>query len=186
MATEKINGFCYVGWCGNKQEEWGHTYTLDNVECVGVTPAKVAVPVLAVHLSFTDDRQRELKLLLAAGLLGFLYDTTLVNAAVFSPLQHLVPRPFSPPWMVCIWMNFAATLNVSMVWLRGRYLLAAVFGAIGSPMAYYSGAKLGATQALISLNGMLVLAVGWGVMTPLLVWLARVCAFRAHMSQDVS
>jgi hypothetical protein len=142
----------------------------------------VMVPVLAVHLSLTDDRQRELKLLLAAGLLGFLYDTALVSAGVFSPLRHLVPHPFSPPWMVGLWMNFAATLNVSMVWLRGRYLLAAIFGAIGGPLAYYSGAKLGATEALPSLNGMLVLAVGWGVMTPLLVWLARVCAGRAHAS----
>ena len=133
----------------------------------------VMVPVLAVHLSLTDDRQGELKLLLAAGVLGFLYDTALVTAGVFSPLRHLVPHPFSPPWMVGLWMNFAATLNVSMVWLRGRYLLAAVFGAIGGPLAYYSGAKLGATEALPSLNGMLVLAVGWGVMTPLLVWLAR-------------
>lgn len=144
----------------------------------------VMVPVLAVHLSLTDDRQRELKLLLAAGLLGFLYDTALVNAGVFSPLQHLVPRPFSPPWMVGLWMNFAATLNVSMVWLRGRYLLAAVFGAIGGPLAYYGGAKLGATEALPSLNGILVLAVGWGVITPLLVWLARIFAGKADLSKD--
>ena len=27
--------------------------------------------------------------------------------------------------MICLWLNFAATLNVSMAWLRGRYLLAA-------------------------------------------------------------
>jgi len=144
----------------------------------------VMVPVLAVHLSLTDDWQGELKLLLAAGLLGFLCDTALVKAGVFSPLQYLVSHPFSPPWMIGLWMNFAATLNVSMVWLRGRYLLAAVFGAIGGPLAYYSGAKLGATEALPSLNGMLVLVAGWAVMTPLLVWLARVCAVRAHMSQD--
>ena len=120
----------------------------------------VMVPVLAVHLSLTDDRQRELKLLLAAGVLGFLYDTALVSAGVFSPLRHLVPHAFSPPWMVGLWMNFAATLNVSMAWLRGHYLLAAVFGSIGGPLAYYGGAKLGATEALPSLNGMLVLAVG--------------------------
>ncbi len=24
-------------------EEWGHTYTLDNVECVGVTPCRVLI-----------------------------------------------------------------------------------------------------------------------------------------------
>jgi hypothetical protein len=132
------------------------------------------LPVLAIHLALQDNRLGELKLLLAAGLLGFVYDTSLVSAGVFTPLTHLFPRPFSPPWMICLWLNFAATLNVSMSWLRGRYLLAALFGAVGGPLAYYSGAKLGATEALPSAFGMLVLAIGWGVMTPLLVWLAKV------------
>jgi len=131
------------------------------------------LPVLAIHLALRDNRQGELKLLLSAGLLGFIYDTSLVSAGVFTPLTHLFSRPFSPPWMICLWLNFAATLNVSLSWLRGRYLLAAAFGAIGGPLAYYSGAKLGATEALPSVLGMLVLALGWGIMTPLLVWLAQ-------------
>ena len=75
--------------------------------------------------------------------------------------------------MICLWLNFAATLNVSMAWLRGRYILAAAFGAVGGPLAYYSGARLGATEALPTTTGMLLLAIGWGIMTPLLVWLAR-------------
>jgi hypothetical protein len=50
--------------------------------------------------------------------------------------------------------------------------------------ACYSGAKLRATEALPSLNGMLVLAAVWGVITPLLVWPACVCTVRAHMSKD--
>ena len=112
-------------------------------------------------------------LLLAAGLLGLIFDTAFVAGGVFTPLQHLFPRPISPPWMICLWLNFAATLNVSMAWLRGRYLLAALFGAIGGPLAYYSGAKLGAIGALPTTTGMLLLAIGWGIMTPLLVWLAR-------------
>jgi hypothetical protein len=133
------------------------------------------IPTLAVHLALQEDRQGEVRLLLAAGLLGFLFDTAFVAGGVFTPLQHLLPRPFSPPWMVCLWLNFAATLNVSMAWLRGRYLLAALFGAIGGPLAYYSGARLGATEALPTTTGMLLLAIGWGAMTPLLVLLARVC-----------
>ena len=135
----------------------------------------VMIPVLAIHLALLDNRLGELKLLLAAGVLGFLFDTAFVAGGIFTPLQHLFPRPFSPPWMICLWLNFAATLNVSMAWLRGRYLLAAAFGAIGGPLAYYSGAKLGATEALPTTSGMLLLAIGWGAMTPLLVWLARVC-----------
>ena len=131
------------------------------------------IPVLAVHLALQENRRGELKLLLAAGLLGVTLDTAFVAEGIFTPLQHLFPRPFSPPWMICLWLNFAATLNVSMVWLRGRYLLAALFGAVGGPLAYYSGAKLGATEALPTTTGMLLLAIGWGLMTPLLVWLAR-------------
>jgi hypothetical protein len=132
------------------------------------------LPVLAIHLALRDNRSAELKLLLTAGLLGFLFDSALVSAGVFTPLAHLFPRPFSPPWMISLWLNFAATLNVSMSWLRGRYFLAALFGAVGGPLAYYSGAKLGATEALPASFGMLVLAMGWGAMTPLLVWLAQV------------
>jgi hypothetical protein len=131
------------------------------------------IPTLVIHLAFQENRRGEVKLLLVAGLLGFLFDTTFVAGGVFTPLQHLFPRPFSPPWMICLWLNFAATLNVSMAWLRERYILAAAFGAVGGPLAYYSGAKLGATEALPTTTGMLLLAIGWGIMTPLLVRLAR-------------
>ena len=91
----------------------------------------VMIPTLAVHLALQKNRQGEVKLLLAAGVLGFIFDTAVVAGGVFTPLQHLFPRPLSPPWMICLWLNFAATLNISMVWLRGRYLLAALFGAKG-------------------------------------------------------
>jgi len=131
------------------------------------------IPTLAIHLALQENRRGELKLLLAAGLLGLIFDTVFVAGGVFTPLQHLFPRPISPPWMICLWVNFAATLNVSMAWLRGRYLLAALFGAVGGPLAYYSGARLGATEALPTTTGMLLLAIGWGIMTPLLVWLAH-------------
>ena len=131
------------------------------------------IPVLALHLALEENRRGEARLLLAAGLLGFLFDTTFVAGGVFTPLQDLFPPPISPPWMVCPWLNFGATLNVSLAWLRGHFILAAAFGAVGGPLAYYSGARLGATEALPTTTGMLLLAIGWGIMTPLLVWLAR-------------
>jgi hypothetical protein len=144
----------------------------------------VMVPVIAIHLALQADRKGELKLLLAAGILGFIYDTAFVSGGVFTPLQHLFPRPYSPPWMICLWVNFAATLNVSMAWLRGRYLLATLFGAVGGPLAYYSGAKLGATEALPTTTGMLLLALGWGLMTPLLIRLAYIFSRRKQQLQQ--
>jgi hypothetical protein len=47
------------------------------------------------------------------------------------------------------------------------------FGAVGGPLAYYSGARLGGTEALPTTTGILLLAIGWGFMMPLLVLLAR-------------
>lgn len=134
----------------------------------------VLLPVLAINLALSKDRPGELKLLAVAGLLGFIFDTTLVAIGVFTPLQQLFPRPSSPPWMIGLWLNFAASLNVSLGWLRDRYLLATLFGAIGGPLAYYSGAKLGATETLPTTGGLLILVLGWGMMTPLLVRVAKI------------
>ena len=130
------------------------------------------MPVLAVHLHMSTDRKGEMRLLLSAGVAGFIFDSVLAAFGAFTPRPWLLPEPLSPPWMIGLWLNFAATLNYSLGWLRGRPLLAALFGAVGGPLAYYSGARLGATLDGPSLIGLIILALGWGVMTPFLVRLA--------------
>jgi hypothetical protein len=135
-------------------------------------PLAVAL-VLSVHLVLTDDRRGELMLMLVAGSLGFCFDTALSATGIVTPRGHIFPYPLSQPWMISLWLNFAATLNVSLAWLKGRYLLAAIFGAVGGAGSYYGGARLGATLALPDVNGILLLAGGWGIMTPFLVWLAK-------------
>jgi hypothetical protein len=134
-------------------------------------PLAVAL-VLLVHFVLIEDRLSELSLLLIAGTLGFCFDTALSIAGIVTPRGHILPHPFSQPWMVSLWLNFAATLNVSLEWLKGRSLLAAIFGAIGGACAYYSGALMGATLAMPDVHGIIILIVGWGIVTPILVWLA--------------
>jgi len=133
----------------------------------------VLLPVLAVNLAMASDRRGELKLWAVAGTLGLLFDTALVAAGVFAPRHHLFPHPFSPPWMIGLWLNFAATLNQSLAWLQARPLLAALFGAVGGPLAYYGGARLGATATIPGVEGLMILTIGWGLMTPLLCNLAK-------------
>jgi tetrahydromethanopterin S-methyltransferase subunit D len=82
--------------------------------------------------------------------------------------------------MVMLWVNLATTMNVSMAWLRGRYALGAVFGAIGGPLAYYSGAKLGAMTRLPEPGGLLWIGVAWAIALPLLYGAARKINERFH------
>lgn len=133
----------------------------------------VVVPlVLLVNLLMTDNWRRELILALVAAAMGFVFDTAMTAAGAFRPVPFLWPAPFSPPWMMMLWVNQATTLNACMGWLRQRYLFGAVFGAVGGPLAYLSGAKLGAA-ALPSTQGMLMLAIGWGLAFPALLGLAE-------------
>lgn len=129
----------------------------------------VAVPLaLALHLALSPEWRPELLIALSAAVTGFAFDSVLVAAGAFSPVPYVFPAPFSSLWMVMLWVNLAMTLNLSMGWLRGRYVLAAVFGAIGGPMAYYSGAKLGAMTRLPDPGGLLGIGIAWAIALPLL------------------
>ena len=132
----------------------------------------VILPATGLHLWLSKSRRGELRLLLMCGLVGFCFDTLLMTAGLFAPRPYLFPHPFSPPWMVVLWLNLATTLNVSLGWLHKRPLLAALLGGIGGPLSYYGGAKLGAA-AVPTYSALLVLVVGWAIVTPLLLRVAQ-------------
>ena len=128
--------------------------------------------VLLLNLILSADWRQELIVALAAAVMGFAVDTGLVAAGVFAPVPFLVPRPLSPPWMVMLWVNQATTLNSCLAWLRGRYVAGALFGAVGGPLAYLGGAKLGAAS-LPSTNGLVVLGITWAGALPALLAVAE-------------
>ena len=130
----------------------------------------VVVPIaLALHLTLSPNWRPELMLALAAAVTGFFIDSVLIAAGAFSPIPYVLTLPFSSLWMVMLWINLATTMNVSMAWLRGRYALGTVFGAIGGPMAYYSGAKLGAMTHIPGTTGLIGIGIAWAIAFPLLL-----------------
>jgi hypothetical protein len=134
----------------------------------------VVVPVVVgVHLALSPDWRPQLLLALSAAVLGFMVDTVLIAAGRFSPVPYLLPSYLSPPWMVLLWVNFATTLNVSMGWLRGRSLLAAFFGAVGGPLAYASGARLGAMLHSPGIENLVFVGLAWAMALPLLYRMER-------------
>jgi hypothetical protein len=132
----------------------------------------IALAVFTVwHFRATPNPRAELLLVGIACVVGFVVDTTFIQADL---LAYSEPLPFAavaPYWILGMWINFALTLNGSMRWLQGRYLLAAVLGAIGGPLAYVAGIKLGAAELLASATVVYgALAVVWAIAVPLLVW----------------
>jgi hypothetical protein len=131
--------------------------------------------VLAWHLTRVRPNLAEVVLILSAALIGLTFDSLLQAAGWVVFAGGALFGILAPVWMVALWANFAATLNVSLLALRARPWLAALLGAVAGPVAYWGGAGLGAMTFVEPLPALLALAVGWALVTPrlfrLAVWL---------------
>jgi hypothetical protein len=135
--------------------------------------AMLATAIMAWHLLRTPDPCAELKLIGAAVAIGTVWDSLLVWQGWLAYPSGMV-LPFAAPyWIVIMWALFATTLNVSLRWLKGRWLYAFLFGAVGGPLAYLAGQGLGAVEFVETRSALLALLVGWALFTPLLVALSR-------------
>ena len=141
----------------------------DGLAWLGVAVASL---IVAVHLYRAGSPRDEMVLVMMTMLVGTLWDGGLTMAGIFIfEAPTLLPN-FAPYWLIAMWALFATTLNVSLKWLKGRYLLAAIFGALGGPLAYYAGHRLGAVEFSDTFTAMLAVAAGWSVIMPLLLVLA--------------
>lgn len=132
----------------------------------------VAAALLALHVAFSDDRRAELRLIAAAVGVGAVWDSTLsaIGWVVYREGEWLAGA--APGWILLLWALFAATLRHSMRWLQGQWLLAALFGAVGGPLSFLAGVRLGAAELPDPQVALVALALGWTVWVPLLVALA--------------
>jgi hypothetical protein len=129
--------------------------------------------IVAWHASRALRPRTEIKLVLVAVLVGTLFETALSSSGLLQYHGGVLFPGTAPVWMVALWGVFATTLNVSLRWLHGRPLLAALLGAAGGPIAYVSGARLGALHLEPGLPTIIAIGIGWAMLTPLLVSLAR-------------
>jgi hypothetical protein len=129
--------------------------------------------VVAIHLYRAEQPERELILVLSCGFIGAVFDSVLVAAGWVTYPSGLFVESMAPYWIISMWMLFATTLNVSLRWMRGRYLLAVALGAVAGPMAYIGGSKLGGIVFLDRTAGLVALSIGWAVIMPVLVILAE-------------
>ena len=139
-------------------------------------PIRTSGPASAVvgyHLLSAERPSLELRLIAAAALLGAVWDSLLVASGwLVYPSGTLVSNT-APYWIVALWIVFATTFNVSMAWFKSRLIAASVFGAIGGPLAYLAGERLGGVVFTNPVAGLTALALGWALWMPLLMLLAR-------------
>jgi hypothetical protein len=133
----------------------------------------IALALVGWHLSRAAHPRAELALVLAAAGIGALWDSLLPTFGWIEYPNGTLIAATAPHWMVALWMLFATTLNASLAWLKGQLWLAAGFGAVGGPLGYLAGERLGALALVERTAALVVLAIGWALLAPLLSVLAQ-------------
>jgi len=131
--------------------------------------ATAAILVTAVHVALRRE-PLELQLIALAAVIGLLVDSTLAITGQVR-FASAWPAGFAPYWMVSLWIVFATTLNHSLRWLMSRPVAAALAGAIGGPLAYLAGAKLGAPTIATPAMTLPFIALLW---TPAMIALSMI------------
>ena len=128
--------------------------------------------VIGLHLALAQRSLPEALLIAVAAVIGLLWDSGLVALGLISyPTGNFAPG-LAPYWIVAMWALFATSLNLSMAWLKDRAWLAALFGAVGGPLAYLAGERLGGLQMPDPVLALGAQALGWAVLLPMLTRLA--------------
>jgi hypothetical protein len=135
--------------------------------------AAAVILISSYHLALTEQPRQEIILLVAAALIGLVWESLLVWHGVLVFNSGMIVAGMAPYWIVAMWVLFATTLNLSLRWLKDRLLLSILFGALGGPLAYFAGARLGAVTMPDQWLSLAIIGIGWAVLTPVLIILAR-------------
>ena len=135
--------------------------------------AAVAV-VVAVHLAVSGRVAREATRLALAAALGFALDAALGFSGACAWAGGASGGRVPPLWLIALWPSFATMLTAALSWLVLRWWLAALFGFVGGPLAYFAGANLGALSFPHgTLPGLLGVGLAWALAMVLLARAAR-------------
>jgi len=135
--------------------------------------AALLLPFTAWQLAVSDDPAYDRRAIALLCVAGLVIDSIYPLAGMLSYAAAWPSAMLAPVWLVLMWVNLALTLNHSLAWLRGRPVLAALFGGSGGALSYYAGFRLGAmelhweapaTMALIGLVWSLSLPALYGIL----------------------
>lgn len=129
----------------------------------------------ALMLVFGGNAKQDCRIVVIGLILGISIDTVFAASGWIDYAQAWPSIKIAPLWIIALWLSFSFTLNHSMSFLRNNYLLAAAFGFIGGPLAYWCADRVfdvisyGTHTSLV----MLALGVCWGLVIPAIFYIDK-------------
>ncbi|WP_249277653.1 DUF2878 domain-containing protein [Pandoraea sp. PE-S2R-1] len=131
--------------------------------------ALVVAALACAHLAVTQTQRRELLFLSVVTICGWTWECVVVRTG-WLRYPGDAATAYAPYWMASLWLLFALQINAVFRWLRGRWMIAALLGGIAGPLSFRAGVALGAAHLIAPVAALALIAVGWMVWLPALVW----------------
>ena len=124
----------------------------------------IAVILGGAHLTLSRERSLEVRLVALATAVGAVVEMIQIAAGTYRFTSGTVVDALPPPWLLAMWAQFATTFRFSLRGVITRPLSAALFGAVGGPIAFLAGERLGAVILLPPLtSGLFRLSISWAI-----------------------
>jgi hypothetical protein len=98
---------------------------------------------VTIHFFLSRERVKDLAAIALAGVMGFAHDFLLMTLGL---VRFSEPGLLPPPWLTCLWVLFALTLNHSLQWIYLRPLWSSVLGCLFAPLSYMAGVHLSSAE----------------------------------------
>ncbi len=102
--------------------------------------------------------------------LGLVFEPLLVaSGAIHYAGEAGGPANWPTAWIGALWLQFGTLFRYGLWWLAGRPVLGLLLGAVGGPLTFVAGERLGAvTLGEPRSLALVLLALVWAVALPLL------------------
>ncbi|AVF39647.1 DUF2878 domain-containing protein [Pandoraea apista] len=127
--------------------------------------------LVAAHVPYATSRSREAMFIALVAFAGWGWESIVLRTGWIAYPAGSWPAGYAPYWMAGLWALFAIQINPLFSSLRPHWLLASLLGAAGGPLSFRAGAALGAVTFTSPWAALTVIAIGWAVHFPVLLWL---------------
>jgi hypothetical protein len=124
----------------------------------------LAVIMLGAHFTLSHERALEGRLVLLVTAVGAIVEMLQIATGTYRFTSGTVVDALPPPWLLAMWAQFATTFRFSLHPVLARPMRAVGFGAVGGPIAFLAGERLGAITLLPPLGwGLVRLSISWAI-----------------------
>lgn len=138
----------------------------------GTAGAAVAAVLTAAHVALARDRLAEVALVAVSLATGAVVESWQIGEGTYRLLEGAPARGLPPAWLLVLWAQFATTFRFCLRDVLRRPWAAVLLGALGGPVAFLAGERLGAVVLWAPVApGLLRLVAAWAMA---LAWLSLV------------